>query len=91
MTWPTIEEIVRALENANESYDADPEGTGVDVRLQVYESGDWALRVGVADYDQDHRGYWGASSFPGGGMAFDPRGVASDLIDQAQEQYAYDS
>src|SRR5690606_813072 len=32
-----------------------------DVRLQVYEDGDWAIRFGDSSYDQDHRGFWGAS------------------------------
>lgn len=63
-------------------------GDSVDVRLQVYETGEWAIRVGPSDYDQDHQGYWGASSLTRELSVKDCREIARDLIDQAKEQAA---
>ena len=54
-----------------------------DVRLQVYEDGSWSIRTGSSDYDQDHRGHWGASS-----LSYDRenlRDLARDLLEQAKE------
>ena len=56
---------------------------GIDVRLQVYPSGQWAIRSGSADYDQDHHGFWGASC-----LSYDRQNLtwlARDLIDQAKD------
>ena len=57
-----------------------------DVRLQVYEDGTWALRTGESDYDQDHRGFWGAGAFPRG--RFDSEGMARGLIAQCADAAA---
>ena len=59
---------------------------GQDVRLQVLENGKWAVHVCPSDYDQDHRGYWGASF-----LSYDRQNLtdlARDLIDQAAESIA---
>jgi hypothetical protein len=48
----------------------------------------WAVRWGDASYDQDHRGYWGASSVPGPGEHFDAKDIARDLIEQAKDHHA---
>ena len=87
--FPSIKQVAEGLRAIN----ANVEGE-CDVRLQVYEDGEWQLRWGLSDYDQDHRGYWGASSIPGcnpktGIVArFNSKDVARDLIHQAKEQEA---
>lgn len=90
--WPSIEEVARELRGINKAYDSagrpGDEDDSIDVRLQVYEDGAWAVRWGLSDYDQDHRGYWGASSVPGSNRRFDSKATARDLIAQAQEQEA---
>ena len=93
MRFPKIDEVAAALRNVNkmqlpDDADDDGEGGGIDVRLQVYPDGDWAVRWGSSDYDQDHRGYWGASSVPGDNRRFDSKALARDLIEQAKEQRA---
>jgi len=62
---------------------------GTDIRLQVYPSGSWVLRSGSSDYDQDHRGYWGASC-----LSYDRQNLtdlARDLIEQCSESIAMES
>lgn len=81
MRFPKIDDVAAELRNINKQ-DTD------DVRLQVYPDGDWAVRWGSSDYDQDHRGYWGASSVPGGNRRFDSKDVARELIDRAKDQHA---
>jgi hypothetical protein len=61
------------------------EEEGIDIRLQVFEG--WKLHHGLADYDQDHRGYWGASGYD---SSSDPVAIAEDLVDQVLEVYASD-
>ena len=59
---------------------------GTDVRLQVLENGKWALHSGPSDYDQDHRGYWGASF-----LSYDRQNLtdlARDLLDRVADQLA---
>ena len=67
----------------------DEEGdcAGTDVRLQVYESGSWAIRTGSPDYDQDSRGYWGYAF-----LSYDRQNltdIARDLLDQAKDHAAW--
>lgn len=52
--------VARALQNVVALLDETNPDT--DVRLQVYPNGEWAVRYGPSDYDQDHRGHWGAAS-----------------------------
>lgn len=59
---------------------------GQDVRLQVWEDGRWAVHVCSPDYDQDHRGYWGASL-----LSYDRQNLtalARDLIGQCADALA---
>jgi len=44
--------------------------------------------VGDSSYDQDHSGFWGAGSVPGGKRRFNSTRLAEELIDQAREQHA---
>ncbi len=62
------------------------ETASTDVRLQVYPDGSWALRTGLSDYDQDHRGFWGASSISWDRQ--DLSSLARDLIEQARDHKA---
>ena len=62
---------------------------GQDVRLQVWEDGNWAVHVGLSDFDQDHRGYWGASC-----LSYDRQNLtelARELIDQCADALAMDN
>lgn len=86
LKWPAIAAVAEYLRGVNARVDGD-----CDVRLQVYDDGGtWAVRYGSSDYDQDHRGYWGASSVPGRGKRFDSKGIARDLIEQCKEAKALD-
>lgn len=86
MKWPAVAHVAAALRKVNE-YDCDAE-EGIDVRLQVYPDSEWALRYGYSDYDQDHRGYWGASSVPGSRRRFHALTLAKYLIEQAKDAEA---
>lgn len=89
MRFPSIASVTAALKEAREEarkyLNA---GEDMDVRLQVYEDGAWALRTGLSDYDQDHRGFWGASSITGGCLIKHLRDTAGDLLEQVQDAYA---
>lgn len=56
---------------------------GMDVRLQWHNG--WSLHSGDSSYDQDHRGFWGASSIDADS---DPAEVVDELIDQVLEAAA---
>lgn len=86
MRFPSVSAVAKVLRTINARVESCDDGC--DVRLQVYPDGSWAVRWGLSDYDDDHRGYWGASSVPGGGRRFDSRGVARDVIGQAQDHHA---
>lgn len=89
MRFPKIDEVAAELRAINKQESApDGDDGGIDVRLQVYPDGNWAVRWGSSDYDQDHRGYWGASSVPGDNRRFDSKATARDLIDQAKDHRA---
>lgn len=86
--WEEFPNIVGCLIHSKKGIDWDDcdtgEGKWIDVRLQVYPSGHWAVHLGPSDYDSDHRGYWGASSIS-------PRSnckkLAKELIEQALESF----
>lgn len=90
MTFPTIKEVALDLRRINTNVESEPD-KGCDVRLQLYPAGDWAIRVGLPDYDLDHLGYWGASSVPGvvNGQVkrFNSTDLARDLISQVKDHY----
>lgn len=85
--WPTVEEIVSFLERLKHSLSKDGE-EWLDVRLQVRE-GDygisWKIWEGDAQYDWDHRGYWGVGSV---GLEVDCKQMAEWMIGQCLEQLA---
>ena len=84
MKFPQAEDIAPDLR----AIDREVEGE-CDVRLQVYDDGDYAVRWGLSDYDQDHRGFWGASSVPRNGELSEESAleIARDLIEQADAAY----
>jgi len=91
MHFPSIKDVASVLAVINrgtESVESDP----IDVRLQVYDNGTWAVRTGDPQYDLDHSGYWGASSLPGvyeGKVRrCNTRDVARDLLEQCREMHA---
>lgn len=86
MEFPVELPIARALQNVVKLLDEKNPDT--DVRLQVYEDGEWAVRYGPSDYDQDHRGYWGAASVHYGMDIAWLEDVARHLLEQAVEQEA---
>lgn len=90
--FPSIKDVahdIRACARQTDWYGQPRPGEDAeycDVRLQVVEDGRWYVHSGPSDYDQDHRGFWGASSFPRG--RFDSRAIARDLLDQVKDQAA---
>jgi hypothetical protein len=82
-----VAEQVRAFAKELSTYRpedlADEEGNvGGDVRLQVVD-GDWMIHTGDAQYDQDHRGRWGAGWVPAGAGARECLRIAAGLIAEA--------
>ena len=62
-----------------------------DIRLQVRIDGDnfsWRAHHGDSSYDQDHRGYWGASCVGVDETAESALAIADELIDQALDHAA---
>lgn len=86
MKFPRIDDVAAELRKINANIEGE-----TDVRLQVYDNGHWAIRTGSSDYDQDHRGYWGASLLPGvvrGEMVrFSSIRTAKELLAQVKEHY----
>lgn len=60
---------------------------GTDVRLQLHD-GSWELHTGDSSYDQDHRGYWGASSISRGATRRECMDTARSLINEALDDQA---
>lgn len=91
--WPSVDEIFSELVaiQANLKASNDPKILECDVRLQVsVDSGEvtWAVHSGDASYDQDHRGFWGASSINIGEGYKLLRECAKDLQSQAVDDWA---
>ena len=88
--WPNVTpvEVASALSHVVGMLD---EGADTDVRLQVYEDGQWIVRWGSSDYDQDHRGYWGAGSVHHGMDPYFLNNIAASLLEQVAEAVALNS
>lgn len=86
-----VDQVADELKDVADQLDPDADGaeeeTTCDVRLQVWKDGQWAVHHGPSDYDQDHRGAWGASGIAAGASMKACRSVARDLIRQAREQW----
>lgn len=88
---PSVTVIARGVQDASASVDKRDCGEeGCDIRLQVYPNeGGWQIHIGDSSYDQDHRGYWGAASVPGGRIStVKALEIAKELIEQAADQAA---
>ena len=83
LKMPSIKDVSASLRRVKAYLDS--EVTDIDVRLQVYDDGDWAVRSGDSSYDLDHRGFWGASSLDRGTNC---RELARELIDEAANHAA---
>jgi hypothetical protein len=89
MKFPAIKDVADELRLINCNVEGE-----CDVRLQVYEDGLWVVRYGASDYDQDHRGFWGASCLPGVSpqtgkvQRCNSYDIARELIEQVRDQYA---
>lgn len=77
----SIKEFFR--DDMGEPDDSDPESGWLDVRLQVSGDG-WAVHYGDASYDQDHRGYWGASCLS---RETNCRELARELIAECEDSF----
>ncbi len=82
MKLPSIKSVASALK-ANKRWCESGDEGGIDVRLQVYDDGAWALRTGDSQYDLDHRGSWGAGYLTKTSNAHE---IARELIDEAASQ-----
>ena len=72
-------------------YDADDiddnGGPCIDVRVRYYD-GNWSLLSGSPNYDQDHRGHWGAGSVGVKKSFVTCMGIAEELVEQVLESIA---
>ena len=76
------------IEGRPEDYDTHEdylEAAFVDIRLQVTEDNGYYVRWGLSDFDQDHRGAWGAASVGKCVSMENCKAIAKDLIEQAAE------
>lgn len=58
-----------------------------DVRLQLLDLDDWALRDGDPSYDTDHSGYWGADAVAADSTDEDLQSSALCLAQEALDAY----
>lgn len=91
MRFPSIKAVRKALVETkrfvvSHKMDSTPADETVDVRLQVISSGYWGLAHGDPSYDQDHRGFWGASCIRY--KRENLTKIAKDLIKQAKTHKA---
>ncbi len=90
MRFPSIKDVAAALRDINANVEDE-----CDVRLCVWDDGQWCVRWGLVDYDQSHSNYCGASCVPGviNGRTtrFQSRIIAKDLLEQCRDQYAEDA
>lgn len=90
MRMPSITAVTEALKGARadaRKYLEENE-EAMDVRLQVYPEGYWAIRTGSSDYDLDHKGWWGAGAVSKEDTVEDLRVLAKSLIGQVEEHKA---
>ena len=99
---PTKQDLLQSLRDYRDDlkgYDpadlTDPgcDETSGDVRLQVHD-GFWSLRTGDAQYDHDHRGFWGAGSVSPNenlqSLTMTAEDLASQVLDMAAEDHGHE-
>lgn len=79
---PSIKSVARELRGYKSYLE---KGGDADVRLQVMDDGGWCVHMGDASYDQDHRGFWGASGLTRSTNCVE---LARELIDQCADHAA---
>jgi hypothetical protein len=79
--FPTIKDLASHLAHIKRAYFPSNDWEEMDVRLQVRGDG-WQVNTGDSQYDQDHRGFWGAGTMD---KRTNCHRLAKDLIDQARE------
>lgn len=94
MTFPSVKEVVAELRpiklEANRlrkeaGEEGCPEDFYIEVRLQVWENGDWNVHSGDPSCDDDHTGFWGMDSV---GPDSDLREIARGMIEEVKD-WAY--
>lgn len=81
---PTVEAVTSALRDVRD-YLRRHGFTESDVRLQVHDG--WTIHHGSSDYDQDHRGMWGAGSVGARDSLASLRETARGLVSQALDAW----
>lgn len=90
MRLPSATAVTTCLRNIRALIRSHDDVPTCDVRLQVYQDGDWSVRWGDSQYDLDHRGYWGCSSISPGDADSDLVEVAQYLLRQVEDDMATD-
>ena len=90
MRFPSIKDVATDLTlqkyYITDAHREHPDDTpGIDVRLQVYDNGEWAIRTGDSQYDTDHNGYWGSGFLT---RATNCRELAREMIEEAKDHAA---
>jgi hypothetical protein len=93
LTVDVLARDIKAYADELATYDpkdiADDDGNACgDIRLQLVD-GSWALHTGDAQYDTDHRGWWGASAVEAGASLRHCRELATALIGEAVSDMAW--
>lgn len=81
---PTVEAVTVALRDVRD-YLRRERFADTDVRLQVHEG--WTVHQGDGQYDQDHRGLWGASSVSARDSLATLRETAGSLVSEALDAW----
>ena len=76
---PTVEAVASALQNVRD-YLRRERFEETDVRLQVHDG--WTVHHGDGQFDQDHRGLWGAGSVSARDRLATLRETARDLVSE---------
>ena len=92
---PTLNEVTADLKRLQREYramklSADDYESGLEVRLQVYDTGESFLRYGDPGYDTDHNGHWGSGVFDKDESPAGMRRLAMDLLSQVLDSIAQD-
>jgi hypothetical protein len=82
--FPSIQDVASALRSQKHWCEKGDEG-GIDVRLQVWESGSWTVHTGDSSYDQDHNGYWGSGYLT---RSTNCRQLAYEMLEEAKDHAA---
>jgi len=85
MKFPTKHRVYECLRDIWRTIRGYGDVDETDVRLQVMPDESWDVHYGDASYDQDHRGYWGASSIAATNDRSDLVSIAESLLEQSKD------